>query len=71
MRIFQSIKKGFNEPDDIPNNELKTKEDTNKKSPSIMDEKIYDEKTNQFAEDGNAHQVELDRKKYRGSSGGR
>ncbi|BCD21899.1 hypothetical protein BC30090_0796 [Bacillus cereus] len=54
--------KGFNEPDDIPNNELKTKEDTNKKSPSIMDEKIYDEKTNQFAEDGNAHQVELDRK---------
>ncbi|HFJ9331201.1 TPA: WxL domain-containing protein [Bacillus paranthracis] len=54
--------KGFNESDDIANNEVKTKEDTNKKSPSIMDEKIYDEKTNKSVEDGNAHQVELDQK---------
>ncbi|WP_346629224.1 adhesive domain-containing protein, partial [Bacillus thuringiensis] len=54
--------KGFNESDDIANNEVKTKEDTNKKSPYIMDEKIYDEKTNKSVEDGNAHQVELDQK---------
>ncbi|MGR5981703.1 hypothetical protein ACT7CN_04900 [Bacillus cereus] len=62
LGIFQLLKKSVNESDSIPNNEVKTKEDTNEKSPSIMDEKIYDEKTNKSVEDGNAHQVELDRK---------
>ncbi|CAM4095683.1 adhesive domain-containing protein [Bacillus mobilis] len=54
--------KGLSESEDIANNEVKTKEDTNEKSPYIMDENIYDEKTNKSIEDGNVHQVELDRK---------
>lgn len=59
---ISTTQKSVNESDSIPNNEVKTKEDTNEKSPSIMDEKIYDEKTNKSVEDGNAHQVELNRK---------